>query len=104
MHKYNILTVFYVDKRSSALPSLMTIMFGVFLSGFLMQVLTGATLALCEDEDYKLFGRVVLVVAFALFILLCLLFRAVIKKGQASRRSKKLIESIFDEYKHPMDR
>jgi hypothetical protein len=79
----------------------MTVMFGVFLSSFLMQLLTGATLALCEDKNYKFFGQITILVAFALFILICLLFRSVIKRGRP--QSEAFLFSDSEEFKHPMD-
>ena len=107
VHKHNILAVFYVDKQSSAFPSLLTIMFGIFLSGFLMQILTGATLAFCKDPDYSFFGQIVIIVAFCVFILLCLFIRVVAKKGRLSAMMGQEAFVAYDDensYKHPMDR
>jgi hypothetical protein len=54
VHKHNIIAVFYVEKETSAFPSLLTLMFGILFAAFMMQVFTGTTLALCQFEDYRL--------------------------------------------------
>lgn len=108
MHKHNILTVFYVEKETSAFPSLLTCMFGVFLSAFVMQILTATTLVLCKDEDYVFLGKILMIAAISLFLLVCIWIRYLVKKvgilaidGQEAKYDMMQDEEM---YKHPMDR
>jgi cbb3-type cytochrome oxidase subunit 3 len=108
VHKHNILTVFYVEKETSAFPSLMTCMFSVFLAAFIMQVITAATLVLSKDKNFVFFGKICLIAAISLFLLACIWIRYVVKKGRGTavdgQEAKYIRIQDEDLYRHPMDR
>ncbi|OMJ69543.1 hypothetical protein SteCoe_32700 [Stentor coeruleus] len=105
IHKHNILAVFYVDKDVSALPSIFTLMFGIFLAAFFMQLLTFVTLATNANEDFNLYGKILLIASFCVFLLLSIWAKIITSKIESEENHAEYELTLDDDlYCHPMDK
>jgi hypothetical protein len=96
-----------VDRESSALPSVLTILWGMLFAGFAMQVFTAVTLIMCNSAEYRFVGKMLLVFAgFVLLFLWLYAYKAVRKGRDALQQDSDAYQRHLDEhlYHHPIDK
>lgn len=98
--------MFYVNRNSSAFPVLFSVLCGVAVGLFAMQVLTGATLILSGVDDYLLIAKLIVPAAFCELVLCFMYFNNLVRKGRVERikESERLVEVDQNEFYHPLDK
>lgn len=99
-----MMAVFYIDKDVSALSSTFTLMFGIFLAAFFMQLLTFVTLATNANDDYNLYGKILLIASFCLFLLLSIWAKIITSNIEEDKHTEYELTLDDDLYYHPMDK
>ena len=92
-----MLSVFYVDRDSSAFPALFSVLCGIAAAVFSMHVLTSSTFILADEENYITFTKILIPASFCLLVLSILWFQLIVKqgKGKSSKDWYKQISSSF---------
>ncbi|OMJ85705.1 hypothetical protein SteCoe_12895 [Stentor coeruleus] len=106
VHKHNLLAVFYVDRNSSAYPTLFTVLCGIAAAVFSMQVLTAATLILSKVDNFSLFAKIMAPGSFCLLVLSILWFKVIVKRGRIefTEESERILKVDISQYHHPMEK
>jgi hypothetical protein len=98
--------VFYVDRNSSAYPTLFTVLCGLAFAVFSMHVVTSATLILSEQDNFTLFARILTPASFCLLVLSILWYKVIVKRGRVeSLKDREMLVKInIQDYYHPIEK
>ena len=106
MHKHNILSVFYVDRESSALQTMFPVLFGILIAGFCLQILTVITIIKSDIEDYQLPCKIILTLFVCVLMVAVTVTHYLVKRGRYNKNET--IEAInkidIKDYYHPIDK
>jgi heme A synthase len=105
VHKHNLLAVFYVDRESSAYPTLYAVLCAVAAAIFSMQMLTSILLIIADVNEYLIVAKIIAPASFCILVLSILWFKLIVKRGkyEVSKESETLFKVDPSQYYHPVE-